>query len=105
MLKLVTIIGLLTFCAAQVFGDTPTLDAVPKDLPPDTATGFTAINPATHKCGLVAVVITYKGTDMIIRFDALHMHGFTVAQLVEYSDLAHNTMVYDICKADKAKLI
>jgi hypothetical protein len=74
---------------------------LPSD-PPLTATGFSAMNPATNKCGLVAIVFTYKGSDQVVRFDMDHMHGMTVAQLVAYADGAKDTSVYDTCKADEA---
>lgn len=83
---------LIVLCVAHA-ADTSS-DDVPR-LPPITSTAFVC-DIGTGIGGVemvVAVVVTYS-TGAIVRFDAHHLHGFTVAQLMQYADSAKDPILY-----------
>lgn len=71
-------------------------DDVPS-LPPLHSTGFVCALPNAHKL-IVSVVVSYSSGETV-RFDAQHMHGFTLLQLMRYHDSAADNYLYVVpCK-------
>lgn len=78
---------LIVLCVAHAAD--PTAD-VPH-LPPQHSTAF--VCEVSGRNLVVAVSVSYS-TGAVLRFDADHMHGLTVAQLMAYHDTAPDSQIY-----------
>jgi hypothetical protein len=85
--------ALFLLMAVTANAEAPTIP----DEPPMTATSFACADNNGHKARIVATVVTYP-SGKTMRFDADHMHGFTVKQLAAYADSAKDSLVYwEVC--------
>jgi hypothetical protein len=81
---------------ARAQQDTTSAEDVPH-LPPVTSTAFVCDKGAKNQ--VVAVIVSYSNAQ-VLRWDAWHMHGFTVSQLMVYHDSAPDSRIYIVpCKS------
>lgn len=82
---------LIVLCVAKAAETAPDPSADVPHLPPQHSTAFAC--DRGDKNLIVAVVASYSN-GQVLRWDAWHMHGFTVAQLIAYHDSAPDSKIY-----------